>query len=123
MLASGSQWLFDPQSKIPVIGASGAVAVILGAYTITWPWARVYTLVFLVFFATIIEIPALAVNGVWFLAQLIAGQASLRMATAGGVAWWVHVGGFIVGALLMPMLSALFGRKNGGPKQFDEIED
>jgi membrane associated rhomboid family serine protease len=123
LLAGGAQWLFDPQSKIPVIGASGAVAVILGAYTIAWPWARVYTLVFLLFFATIIEVPALAINGVWFLAQLIAGQASLRMATAGGVAWWVHVAGFIVGAALMPALSAIFGRENGRPKSFDENEN
>jgi membrane associated rhomboid family serine protease len=122
LIASGSHWLFEPHSTIPVIGASGAVAVILGAYTITWPWARVQTLVFLLVFVTIIEVPALVVNGVWFLGQLVAGQDSLRRATAGGVAWWAHVGGFIAGALPMPLFSALFSRKNNQPKWFDESD-
>jgi membrane associated rhomboid family serine protease len=115
MLASASHWMIEPQSKLPVIGASGAVAVILGAYTITWPWARMQTLVFLFIFVTIIEVPALVVNGVWFLAQLAAGQESLRRETSGGVAWWAHVGGFIAGALLMPLFSALFGRHDSSP--------
>ncbi|HEY4759691.1 MAG TPA: rhomboid family intramembrane serine protease [Thermoguttaceae bacterium] len=115
LIASASHWLFDPKSIIPVIGASGAVAAVLGAYTVTWPWARVHTLVFLVFFITVIEVPALVVNGVWFLAQVIAGQESLRMETSGGVAWWAHVGGFIAGALLMPLFSAVFARKNPPP--------
>jgi len=122
LIASGSYWLFDPQSKIPVIGASGAVAVILGAYTITWPWARVKTLIFLLFFVTVIEVPALVVNGVWFLGQLVAGQEALRRTTAGGVAWWAHVGGFIAGALLMPLFSVLFGRKNDRPERLEETE-
>ena len=123
LIASGSHWMFEPHSTIPVIGASGAVAVILGAYTIAWPWARVQTLVFLLFFVTIIEVPALVVNGVWFIGQLVAGQESLRRATAGGVAWWAHVGGFIAGALLMPLFSALFSRDNPQPKWFDESDD
>ena len=111
LIASGSHWLFEPQSQIPVIGASGAVAVILGAYTITWPWARVQTLVFLLFFVTIIEVPALVVNGVWFVGQLVAGQESLRRMTAGGVAWWAHVGGFIAGVVLMPFFSAIISQQ------------
>jgi len=79
-------------------------------------------LVFLLFFFTVIEVPALVVNGVWFLGQLVAGQESLRRATAGGVAWWAHVGGFIAGALLMPLFSALFARNNNQPKWFDESD-
>ncbi len=122
LIASASHWFFEPHSLIPVIGASGAVAVILGAYTVAWPWARVQILVFLLIFVTVVEMPALIVNGVWFLAQLIAGQESLRRATAGGVAWWAHVGGFIAGALLMPLFSALFGRDHKRPKWFDESE-
>jgi membrane associated rhomboid family serine protease len=122
LIASASHWMFEPRSLIPVIGASGAVAVILGAYTIAWPWARVQTLVFLLIFITIVELPALLVNGLWFLAQLFAGQESLRRAGAGGVAWWAHVGGFVAGALLMPLFSALFGRNNDRPKWFDESE-
>jgi membrane associated rhomboid family serine protease len=123
LIASGSHWMFEPHSTIPVIGASGAVAVILGAYTIAWPWARVQTLMFLLVFVTIIEVPALVVNGVWFIGQLVAGQESLRRATAGGVAWWAHVGGFIAGALLMPLFSALFSRDSPRPKWFDESDD
>ena len=123
MIASGSHWLFDAHSYIPVIGASGAVAVILGAYTIAWPWAKVQTFVFLLFFVTIIEVPAFIVNGVWFIGQLIAGQESLRMATAGGVAWWAHVGGFIAGLLLMPLFSALFGRQDNQPEQLIAEDD
>jgi membrane associated rhomboid family serine protease len=123
LIASGSHWLFDPHSQLPVIGASGAVAVILGAYTIAWPWAKVQTFVFLLFFMTVIEVPALVVNGVWFLGQLVAGQESLRSANVYGVAWWAHIGGFITGVLLMPLFSALFGGNNDKPKWFDEIDD
>jgi membrane associated rhomboid family serine protease len=122
LIASASHWMFDPHSVIPVIGASGAVAVILGAYTIAWPWARVQTLVFLLFFITVVEVPALVVNGLWFLGQLIAGQDSLRRATSGGVAWWAHVGGFVAGVLLMPLFTMLFARNGEQPKYFDESE-
>jgi membrane associated rhomboid family serine protease len=120
LIASGSHWLFDSRSLIPVIGASGAVAVILGSYTIEWPWARVHTLVFLVFFVTIIEVPALVVNGVWFIAQVAAGQESLRRAPSGGVAWWAHVGGFLAGMVLMPIFSAVFADRKNEVKWFDE---
>ena len=67
---------------MPVIGASGAIAAVLGAYAITWPWARVSTLVFLVIFVTIIDVPALVVLGVWFVVQVLSGQASLGQAAA-----------------------------------------
>jgi membrane associated rhomboid family serine protease len=123
LIASASHWFIEPHSLVPVIGASGAVAVILGAYTVAWPWAKVKTLVFLLLFITIVDMPALLVNGLWFFVQLIAGQESLRRATAGGVAWWAHVGGFVAGALLMPLFSALFGRDYQRPKQFNEIEE
>jgi len=109
LLASGSHWLADPSSPIPVIGASGAVATVLGAYAITWPWARVHTLVFLLIFITIIDLPALLVLGVWFVGQLLAGRQSLIAGAHGGVAWWAHVGGFVAGLLLMPLLSAAVG--------------
>jgi membrane associated rhomboid family serine protease len=107
MLASAAFWVMDPAGKTPVIGASGAVATILGAYAITWPWARVQTLVFLVVFVTIIELPALVVLGGWFLMQLLEGTKALgadRLHYATGVAWWAHVGGFVAGLLLMPPL-------------------
>jgi len=111
LLAGGCQWAFAPNSTTPVIGASGAVATILGAYAITWPFAKVETLVFLLFFITIIELPALLVLGVWFLAQVLEAAHALNggRAPQGGAAWWAHVGGFLAGLLLMPWLSDLLG--------------
>jgi hypothetical protein len=70
--------------------------------------ARISTFVFLVVFLTVIDVPALLVLGVWFAAQVIAGQTCLGDAGAGGVAWWSHVGGFVAGMALMPLLSLLF---------------
>ena len=109
ILASGAHWAVDRTSLMPIIGASGAIAAVLGAYAIAWPWARVSTLVFLVIFVTVIEVPALVVLGVWFLAQVMAGQESLHATGSSGVAWWAHVGGFLAGMVLMPLLSAIVG--------------
>lgn len=103
LLASACHWLVEPASTLPVIGASGAIAAILGAYAITWPWARVHTLVFLFFFFTVIDVPALLVLGFWFVGQIFASvQAGHE---AGGVAWWAHIGGFVAGLVFMPLLS------------------
>jgi membrane associated rhomboid family serine protease len=99
----------DPTSVIPVIGASGAIAGVLGAYAITWPWAKVSCLVFLVVFVTIIDVPALIVLGVWFFVQVMSGQKALEAAGPSGVAWWAHVGGFLAGMMLMPPLSLFIG--------------
>lgn len=104
LIASGCHWLADPASTIPVIGASGAIAGVLGAYAVTWPWARVSTVVFLLVFVTVIEVPALVVLGVWFLAQVLSAQQPLEAAT-GGVAWWAHVGGFVAGMAMMPLFT------------------
>jgi membrane associated rhomboid family serine protease len=113
LLASAAHWWVNPDSTMPVIGASGAIAAVLGAYAITWPWARVSTLVFLVVFVTIIDVPALVVLGAWFFMQLLMGQQSWHNAASGGVAWWAHVGGFLAGVLLMPVLSLLAGGSSG----------
>jgi membrane associated rhomboid family serine protease len=94
----------------PAWGASGAIAGVLGAYVISYPFARVLTLIPIFIFIQVIEIPALIVLGFWFLMQFLNGTASLAMTTAsqGGVAWWAHVGGFVVGMLLI----GLFPRKD-----------
>jgi membrane associated rhomboid family serine protease len=112
LLATGTHWLLSPDSTAPLIGASGAVAAILGAYAITWPWARVETFVFIVFFFTIIELPALVVLGIWFFMQVLEVSKALGLSGSGlqyntGVAWWAHVGGFVAGVILMPYLSDL----------------
>lgn len=109
MLASGVHWAVDPTSTMPVIGASGAIAAVLGAYAITWPWARVSCLIFLLVFVTIIDVPALVVLGAWFLVQVLEGHRALVHSQIGGVAWWAHVGGFLAGIVLMPVLSFLAG--------------
>jgi len=112
LIAGLSHWAVTPQSLVPVIGASGAVAAVLGAYAITWPWARVSVLMVLVIFLTVIDVPALFVLGIWFIAQVLAGQESLREASLGGVAWWAHVGGFLAGVAVMPLLKATTPSEN-----------
>ena len=94
--------LFNPYSTVPSLGASGAIAGVLGAYLVSYPFARVLTLLPIFVFIQIIEIPALIVLGFWFLLQFLYGAASLGSpASAGGVAWWAHVGGFVVGIILL----------------------
>ena len=108
LVATACHWAYDPASTIPVIGASGAVAAVLGGYAITFPQARVRTLVFLVVIITIMELPALVVLGVWFILQLIEAAGAFQLGVGGGVgvAWWAHVGGFVAGLVMMPLLSA-----------------
>jgi membrane associated rhomboid family serine protease len=105
LAASAAHWASMPTSGVPVIGASGAVAAVLGAYAIAWPHARVKTLVILVVFITIIDLPALLVLGIWFLGQILSAMGDANP----GVAWWAHVGGFLTGAGLMAVLGGLPG--------------
>lgn len=102
------------QMIIPTLGASGAVAAVLGAYLVTYPFARILTLVFIVFFITWIELPALVVLGIWFLTQFLNGTASLGASfAAGGVAWWAHVGGFVAGIVLVHLFAPKGPGKSG----------
>ena len=89
---------FNLGSDIPTVGASGAIAGVLGAYFILFPRARVVTLVPIFFFIQIVEIPALVFLGLWFLIQFLSGSMTLGNGEAAGVAWWAHIGGFAVGA-------------------------
>jgi membrane associated rhomboid family serine protease len=104
----------NPQSAMPAIGASGAIAGVLGAYLVIFPRARVLTLIPLGFFLRLTELPAVIVLGLWFVLQLFSGVASLgaRTAEAGGVAWWAHIGGFAVGLAVGFAVRALrFGER------------
>lgn len=93
--------LLNAGSRVPTIGASGAIAGILGAYFVSFPNARITTLVPLFFFFWTLELPALLVLGYWFLIQFFTGFQMLAIQSAtGGVAWWAHVGGFVVGVVL-----------------------
>jgi hypothetical protein len=88
----------DPHSTIPTIGASGAIAGVMGAYFVLYPRARVMSAVILFVFIKLMEIPAVIFLGIWFLIQIFSGVASIGAdAASGGVAFWAHVGGFIVG--------------------------
>ena len=84
-----------------MVGASGAISGVMGAYVILYPRVRVHMLVVLVVFITRIVVPAYLMLGYWFLLQLLGGSASFR--SEGGVAFWAHVGGFLAGALLVPL--------------------
>jgi membrane associated rhomboid family serine protease len=94
------QFAVVPNSVIPTLGASGAIAAVMGAYIILYPRARVVTLIPLFFFFTTINIPAFAYLGIWFVTQVFSGVASLGQVMMGGVAWWAHIGGFLFGILL-----------------------
>jgi len=88
----------NPGSPLPAIGASGAIAGVLGAYFALFPRARVLTLVPVLFLPLFLEVPAVVFLGLWFLTQFLSGTAALVSAQAGGgIAWWAHVGGFLVG--------------------------
>jgi membrane associated rhomboid family serine protease len=91
----------DPASRIPMIGASGAVSGVLGAYLILFPHARVHTLVFLGFFVQVVRLPAIFIIGFWIFIQFINGILSKGFAGQGGVAWFAHVGGFVIGLILI----------------------
>jgi membrane associated rhomboid family serine protease len=108
VLAALAHIYSDPNSVIPTVGASGAIAGVLGAYLYLYPGNRVRTLVMLGFFWDYVEVPALLVLGVWFLTQLmnLGGSGGLR--GGGGVAYWAHVGGFVAGVILILLLG---GRK------------
>jgi membrane associated rhomboid family serine protease len=100
--------VFSPGSNIPAIGASGAIAGVLGAYLILYPHARVMTLIPIFFFITVRELPAIFILGFWFVLQLFSGVGSLGVPDAqnmGGVAYFAHIGGFVAGMLLI----GLFG--------------
>lgn len=95
--AAYSNALMSPQSHTPMIGASGAISGILGAYALLFPAARVHTLVFFGFFVTVIRVPALIVIGFWAIIQLVSGLLSQGVSSQGGIAWFAHVGGFLAG--------------------------
>jgi membrane associated rhomboid family serine protease len=109
ILAALAQWFFSMQSGIPSLGASGAIAGVMGAYILRFPNAQIRTLVFLGPFIVFPNIPAIFFLGLWFVQQALYGIASLGVATnvgmeSGGIAYWAHAGGFVFGALLGPLL-------------------
>jgi len=99
--AALAQSLVNPSSTTPMIGASGAISGVLGAYLLLHPYATVRTVIFLGIFATMMHLPAMIVLGLWFVMQLV--SAALGSAGQPGVAFWAHIGGFIAGMALIPL--------------------
>lgn len=100
--AAMAQVLASPDSPIPMVGASGAISGIMGAYLVLYPRVRVYAFIFLGFFFTSVGMPAWVMLGYWFLIQIISGAVSIG-AEGGGVAFWAHAGGFIAGVALIKL--------------------
>jgi membrane associated rhomboid family serine protease len=105
IIASVAQVLGGPDSHIPTVGASGAIAGVLGAYIVLFPTARVQTLLFLGYFVRMAQLPALVLLGFWFVLQLFNGLLAFGMTQSGGVAWLAHIGGFVSGLLLVRLFT------------------
>ena len=103
--ALGLQVVMDPDSAVPTVGASGAIAGVLGAYALLYPRARVVTVVFIVIFFTIVTLPALLVLGLWFLLQLLPAFSEPVGNAGGGVAYFAHIGGFLFGLLAIKLFA------------------
>ena len=110
--ASLTHFAFQPTSTIPTIGASGAVAGIMGAYMLLYPHAKVVTLIPIVFILQVMVLPAPIFLGIWFVIQLVQGSFSMGSAQAAGVAWWAHAGGFLFGLVIAWFL----GRQQRPPR-------
>lgn len=100
---------FNPLSRVPTVGASGAISGVLGAYLVLFPTSRVITLVPFLFWPIFVEIPAVFYLGMWFISQLLNGAFALAASgfvqAYGGVAWWAHVGGFVAGLALVRLFA------------------
>jgi len=108
LAAIGAQIAIEPNAIVPTIGASGAVAAVLGGYILLYPRARVITIIFIIFFFTIVELPALLILGFWFLQQVAFGAYGLANPTGGGggVAYFAHIGGFIFGLAAIKLFAS-----------------
>jgi membrane associated rhomboid family serine protease len=107
VVASLTHIFFNPGSQVPTVGASGAIAAVLGAYLVLYPQSRVMTIIPLGFFIRLASIPAIIVLGFWFILQLFNGVFSLGAESdVGGVAFWAHIGGFVSGLVLAKLLAS-----------------
>jgi membrane associated rhomboid family serine protease len=104
IVATLAQVVINTDSTVPTVGASGAIAAVLGAYAVLYPRARVITVVFIIIFFTVIELPALLVLGLWFLLQLLPAFSE-PISGGGGVAYFAHIGGFLFGLLLIKLFA------------------
>jgi membrane associated rhomboid family serine protease len=117
VIALAAQIAVDPNSTAPTLGASGAIAAVLGGYIVLYPRARILSLVLIFFFFTIVEVPAVLILGFWFVEQVLFGASGLTnpVGGGGGVAYFAHVGGFVFGLLIIRLLVAGRQPRWGGP--------
>jgi membrane associated rhomboid family serine protease len=110
--AAAAQIAVDPSSPYPMVGASGAIAAVLGGYLLEYPNARIRSIIFFGYFIRFVHVPAVVVLGFWFVIQFFSGFLSVAAsAAAGGVAYFAHIGGFVAGVILIKLFTA------GRPKQ------
>ncbi|MFM7470689.1 MAG: rhomboid family intramembrane serine protease [Nodosilinea sp. LVE1205-7] len=112
VIAGLTQWFFDPLATVPTLGASGAIAGVMGAYILRFPRAHIVTLIPILFFFTTVRIPAVFFLGFWFLQQALFSLFTLNTA-ASGIAYWAHSGGFLAGIVVGPLLG-LMGESQSG---------
>ena len=112
-VAAVGQVVINPYSMVPMVGASGAIAGVMGAYFVLYPESRILTAIFIFIFFDVVEIPAIFFLGIWFLMQLLSGVGSLGVsnASAGGTAFFAHIGGFLTGLLVGAVLRVRGGRR------------
>jgi membrane associated rhomboid family serine protease len=112
-VAAVAQVFINPSTLTPMVGASGAIAGVMGAYFVLYPESRILTAIFIVIFFDLVEIPAIFFLGIWFLMQLLSGVGSLGVnnAAAGGTAFFAHIGGFLTGLLIGALLRVRGGRR------------
>lgn len=120
--AAATQILVDPASRLPMVGASGAISGVLGGYVLLYPRVRVHTLITLGFFVTTVALPAYVMLGYWFVLQLLLGTVGALSRVEGGVAVWAHVGGFIAGLALIKLFASpdLTQRRGMPPRGGDQ---
>jgi len=99
IFAAFIQVIMFPKSNIPMIGASGAVAGVMGSYLILFPHSKIKTLIFIIIFITIVDIPAVVFLVFWFIIQFINGTSQSLIGLSGGIAWWAHIAGFVLGLI------------------------
>ena len=107
VVATLLHYLTGPVAEVPTVGASGAIAAVLGAYIVAFPRARVFTLLPVFPFFQVVPLPAFFVLGLWFLFQFVLGLGALGASGSGGIAFWAHIGGFAAGLLVMRVFLAL----------------
>ena len=114
VLAALAQVAFAPGSQVPILGASGAIAAVLGAYLVLFPHQRVRNLIIFFGFIRTVELPAILVLGLWFVLQILSGITAMATTASGGTAWFAHIGGFVFG-ILIGLLTRQLDRAKSSP--------